>query len=217
MNPMHFFLLYFISQNEVEFFQAGVIFVLAAYLYSTTIKTRNYITSAALQEPSLSSGMRLYHHGGDRDYISAMGIDRATFSYLLQSFSQYYVVHSGPGRRGRPVKLLEKGAVLACLLHFYAGTMEDKTLCVLFGVPPATLSRIMRNAEIALEKCLRRIPEASVSWPNFTTQQEWAARVYEKEPLLKGIWGFIDGKNYKVQIPSNSDLQNAMYNGNWML
>lgn len=36
-----------------------------------------------------------------------------------------------------------------------------------------------------------------------------------KEPLVKGRWGFIDGKNYRVQEPSNSAIQNGMYNG-WL-
>ncbi|KUF84413.1 hypothetical protein AM588_10000690 [Phytophthora nicotianae] len=35
------------------------------------------------------------------------------------------------------------------------------------------------------------------------------------EPLLQHTFGFIDGKNLRVQQPSNSDLQNAMYNG-WL-
>ena len=91
--------------------------------------------------------------------------------------------------------------------------MEAKTLCELFGVPPSTLTRILQNAKIALEKCLRDIPEARITWPSFTDQQEWARQVEMKEPLLKGRWGFVDGKTYKVQKPSNSDLQNAMYNG----
>lgn len=145
--------------------------------------------------------------------MSAMGIDRRTFTYLLYYFDQFYVVLSGPGQRGRPPKLFAKGTVLACLLHFYAGTMENKTLCTLFGIPPTTLSRIMRNAEVALKKSLRAIPEATISWPSFAEQKEWATRVNRREPLLNGIWGFVDGKNYRVQAPTNTDLQNAMYNG----
>ena len=33
--------------------------------------------------------------------------------------------------------------------------------------------------------------------------------------LVEGRFGFIDGKNYSVETPSNADLQNAMYNG-WL-
>ncbi|EGZ24545.1 hypothetical protein PHYSODRAFT_479272, partial [Phytophthora sojae] len=36
-----------------------------------------------------------------------------------------------------------------------------------------------------------------------------------REPLVEGIWGFVDGKNYRVQEPTRADLQNANYNG-WL-
>lgn len=213
MNLMRLFLLALIKADEDELYEHGVFFILATFLYSTTIRTRSYITSASLQDPYLSAGYHLYINGGERDFISSMGIDRRTFGYLFHCFDQFYFVRSGPGQVGRPSKFFNKGTVLACLLYFYTGTMESKTLCTIFGVPPSTLSRIMQNAELALEKCLRTIPEARFSWPSFTEQQEWAMRVKQKEPLLDGIWGFVDGKNYRVQVPTDSDLQNAMYNG----
>ena len=36
-----------------------------------------------------------------------------------------------------------------------------------------------------------------------------------KYPLLKEKFGFVDGKNFRVQKPSDIDLQNAQYNG-WL-
>jgi len=33
--------------------------------------------------------------------------------------------------------------------------------------------------------------------------------------MVQRKWGFIDGKNYRVQEPTNSDIQNAYYNG-WL-
>jgi hypothetical protein len=100
--------------------------MLATYLHSTTLRTRNYISTAGLREPSQSLGQHLYVHGTDGDYLSVMGIDRDTFKHLFDHFSDFYVVSSGPGRSGRPPKLSSKGTVLACLLHFYAGTMSSK-------------------------------------------------------------------------------------------
>ncbi|KAG3112404.1 hypothetical protein PI125_g8240 [Phytophthora idaei] len=44
---------------------------------------------------------------------------------------------------------------------------------------------------------------------------ELANLVEAREPLLKHTFGFIDGKNLRVQQASNSDLQIAMYNG-WL-
>ncbi|KAF0709519.1 hypothetical protein AaE_012859 [Aphanomyces astaci] len=35
------------------------------------------------------------------------------------------------------------------------------------------------------------------------------------EPLVHGVLSFVDGKNLRVQEPSSTDLQNAMYNG-WL-
>lgn len=164
--------------------EAGFVHMLAVYQFSQTIRTRNPITSAGLRDPSTTSGQHLYLHGTDSDYITDMAFDRSTFNYILDIFSSFYVVSSGPGRRGRPPKLSSKGTVLACLLHFYAGTMEMKTLPELFGIPPPTLSRILQAAEIAMEKSLRVIPEAKISWPSLAEQQEWAALVEKKEPLL---------------------------------
>ncbi|KAE9247391.1 hypothetical protein PF004_g4351 [Phytophthora fragariae] len=85
----------------------------------------------------------------------------------------------------------------------------------LFGIPPATLSRVLHKAEIALDKALQEIPDAQVRYPSKHQQRQWARRVQEKEPLLDGVWGFVDGKNYRVQSPANADLRNAHYNG-WL-
>ena len=46
-------------------------------------------------------------------------------------------------------------------------------------------------------------------------QRRWGDLVTRKEPLLTKKWGFIDGKKYRVQKPSDSELQNSMYNG-WL-
>jgi hypothetical protein len=46
-------------------------------------------------------------------------------------------------------------------------------------------------------------------------QRIWSALVTRKEPLLKKKFGFIDGKNYRVQKPGDAELQNAQYNG-WL-
>jgi len=37
----------------------------------------------------------------------------------------------------------------------------------------------------------------------------------EKEPLLAGVWGVLDGLNLSIFNPGDFDTQNAYYNG-WM-
>lgn len=113
--------------------------------------------------------------------------------------------------------------------------MEQTTLCLVFGVPPSTLSRTLRRAEESLASALKGYAPARISWPSPSSQAEMAKLVEAREPLLQHTFGFIDGKNLRVRVwnfkrflfyltfsavlqvqqPSNSDLQNAMYNG-WL-
>ncbi|KAE9071735.1 hypothetical protein PF010_g25753 [Phytophthora fragariae] len=121
--------------------------------------------------------------------------------------------------------------------------MEQSSLCMMFGVPPSTLSRTLRRAEEALSLALTGYAPARSSWPSPSRQAELARMVNKREPLLTHTFGFIDGKNLRVRVlymilvptafrlsqltedncdvsaqvqqPSNADLQNAMYNG-WL-
>lgn len=86
---------------------------------------------------------------------------------------------------------------------------------MLHGLPPAVLSRVLHRAEPALLAALKEIPDAAIKWPTKDQQREWAKLVAKKNPLVQGRWGFIDGKNYHVQKPTDIDCQNAMYNG-WL-
>jgi hypothetical protein len=68
-------------------------------------------------------------------------------------------------------------------------------------------------AERVLCKTLLAIPDAAIRWPTFEElEEEWTQRVLAKSGIVVGRWGFIDGKNYKVQT---DDLQNALFNG-WL-
>ncbi|KAI9363017.1 hypothetical protein DFJ73DRAFT_756679 [Zopfochytrium polystomum] len=71
----------------------------------------------------------------------------------------------------------------------------------------------MRKAEIALRITLSQMQDARISFPSHNQQQEWASLVALKEPLLQNVWGFVDGKNYRVHSPTHPDRQNALYNG----
>jgi hypothetical protein len=109
----------------------------------------------------------------------------------------------------------DKHCVLGLLLHRFTSQAENKTWSELFGVAPSTLSRIFERAENALLLSLNNMSEARIAWPTLTEQVDMALKVERKEEIIKGRWDFIDGKNYKVQEPSNAEHQNAMYNG-WL-
>ncbi|KAL4110994.1 hypothetical protein PRIC1_002678 [Phytophthora ramorum] len=101
------------------------------------------------------------------------------------------------------------------MMCLYVGSMEQSTLCLVFGVPPSTLSRNLRDAEESLSRALEGYAPARISWPPPSHQASLAKLVQAREPLLEHTFGFIDGKDLRVQQPSNADLQNAMYNG-WL-
>jgi hypothetical protein len=42
---------------------------------------------------------------------------------------------------------------------------------------------------------------------------KWAELTNVKESLLKGVFGFADGKNLRIQKPTHIELQNSLYNG----
>ncbi|KAE8992639.1 hypothetical protein PR003_g5872 [Phytophthora rubi] len=100
-------------------------------------------------------------------------------------------------------------------MHYYEGSMGLKSLCEIFAVPPTTLHRTVAQAELALQAALRGLYPARIGWPSLEHQHRMAAWVEIREPLLKNVFGFVDGKNYRVMQPSCSDLQNAYYNG-WL-
>jgi hypothetical protein len=106
-------------------------------------------------------------------------------------------------------------AALALLLTFYRDTASQNTLCLMFGIPPATLSTTLLKSEAALHASLKNYFPARICWPTHAEQIEWSDAVNSKETLVRKKWGFIDGKNFGVQTPSDSDEQNAFYNG-WL-
>ncbi len=188
--------------------------VLALLRVKSTIRTRNYLSKSSLINPSDSAWHKLYEHGDEKSLINMVSLDRASFDLLLSKFSMYYTHNWRVGCRGRPPTLIQKHAVLGCLLVYYSDSMSLKNLCFAFGVPPATMSRMLHKAQTALLKTFRNhFPYARSKWPTKEEQEYFANLVSAQYPLIKGRWGFIDGKNYKVQKPSSADLQNAMYNG----
>ena len=87
-----------------------------------------------------------------------------------------------------------------------------KNICQLFGTTPSTCSRNFRQAEEALLQTLLSIPEARISWPTIQEQIQMAYIVEQKDPLIKGRWGFLDGKKYKIPNFNNINLRLTYYN-----
>ena len=178
------------------------------------IRTRNVLNNRALPNPANSSWSYLYKYGDDESFISAVGVSRAGFELLYDNFKKKFIIKYNRKKGGRPSKVCKRQA-LGLLLTFYASTTELKTLGQLHGVRPNTASRILKKAELALEKSLKEEPLAKIRWPTKRQQREWANLVQSQYSWIINRFGFVDGKNFRVQEPSDVDLQNAMYNG-WL-
>ncbi|OQR85998.1 Endonuclease [Achlya hypogyna] len=110
-----------------------------------------------------------YHFYMRRDvpsFISLLSLTPAAFDALLSVFANFYVVVSGPGRRGRPSRIPRLHCVLGLLLTYHTTPTEQKLMCKSFAVAPSTLSRVIKNAEAALSQALRQIAKVAAATPS---------------------------------------------------
>lgn len=115
------------------------------------LRERNYLSSPSLLRDQTASPWYILYATRDRQaFITMVSIPPESFELFLAFFDQQCIVKSGPGRCGRPPRIPHKHAVLGMLLYFYTNAVEHKTLMELFAVPPATISRVLKNAEVAL-------------------------------------------------------------------
>lgn len=178
------------------------------------LRERNYVSSSSLLQDQSDAPWYVMHAARDRaTFLAMVSVPPETFDVLLVYFDKHYIVKSGSGRCGRPPQIPHKHTVLVMLLHFYTNTVDQKTLADLFAISPGTVSRVLRHAEAALAASLWEIPAAGIYRPSIETQRIWAAATHTREPLVSGVFGFVDGKNLRVQQPTEADLQNAHYNG----
>ncbi|KAI9906993.1 hypothetical protein PsorP6_004382 [Peronosclerospora sorghi] len=174
-------------------------------------RERYYLTSSVLPLPFESAWAQLDRHGTDANFIHMMGIPRRAFERLLAAFVPHYAIGSGEGRQRRPTRLAGHRSELAVTLQFYGS--NTKHLCSTFVCPPATLLRMLRCAEEVLEVDLSTLTDAEIRWPTAREQLRWASWIAERGPIVQRKFGFIDGKNFRVQDPSCTHTQNALYNG----
>ncbi|ETV88747.1 hypothetical protein H257_00261 [Aphanomyces astaci] len=132
-------------------------------------------------------------------FISTVPLAPDAFDSLLVLFSGEYEQPSRRGKGGRPPRVFHAHAVLALVLHFYTAAVDQKTLQKLFALTPSTCARTLRKVEEALARALAACPDAAIKWPSKTTQASWAAMSNSREPLVHGVFSFVDGKNLRVQ------------------
>ena len=108
-----------------------------------------------------------------------VGINRSGFEAIFNKFKDFYVVKSGPKKRGRPTRLVDKRMALGLILCFYRNSIKYRVLGSWFGVPSSTLSRVVIKAEIALYRALPLVKEARICWPSLENQKHWDVSLTE--------------------------------------
>ncbi|RHY94555.1 hypothetical protein DYB26_005397 [Aphanomyces astaci] len=128
-------------------------------------------------------------------FISTVSLPPDAFDSLLVLFSGEYEQRSRRGKCGRPPRVVHAHAALALVLHFYTAAVEQKTLQELFALTPSTCARTLRKGEEALARALAACPDAAIKWSSKATQARWAVMSNLRDPLVHGVFSFVDGKN----------------------
>ncbi|KAI8981129.1 hypothetical protein BD414DRAFT_90259 [Trametes punicea] len=183
-----------------------------------------------LRRPQLLSNPRrntpwqvLYESRDDRAYITTMGIDCATFDYVLHNgFAQRWnsttIPRADTSRNGMPRlgrRSLTAAGALGLIYHYLTSAMPDTALQQIFALVPTTISRYRTFALRALCDTLRELPEARIAWWSATECEEDANLIMVRHPLLAGAMGGIDGMNIATAESDDPEIENSTYNG-WL-
>lgn len=117
----------------------------------------------------------------------------AAFNELLDRFAAFYIIHRSGCKGGKIPKLQYHHQVLGLLMHYYEGLMGLKTRCEVFVEPPTTLQRTLARGDVALQTARRGFYPTRIGWASLEHQQRMAFWVEAREPLLKNVFGFVDG------------------------
>ncbi|KAE9335372.1 hypothetical protein PR003_g13050 [Phytophthora rubi] len=169
------------------------------------VRMRHYVTLHRLKDPRDASWMDTWLRGTDENFITTTSLCRQSFCMLLQRFKAFYSLPIYRPKGGRPRRLQKHHQVLGLLLAFYVGSMQRTSLCKEFGVPPSTLARVLNAAETALSRALHDFGPARIVWPSPERQKALARLVALRHLLIQFTWGFLDGKNLRVQQPPHPD------------
>ena len=86
---------------------------------------------------------------------------------------------------------------------------------MIFAVTESTFNLYKHFGCMILLMVVSTRKDCRVIWPKHGDQEKLAQLTQEREPLLDGMWGFVDGLNLQIRNPGDDDVQNAYYNG-WL-
>jgi hypothetical protein len=186
---------------------------------------RTYLTCSDLNpSPCIGTPWQLMHaRGNDCAFITTMGINVATFEYILaQGFAEAW--NSTPIPRNNVSltsipcvdrRSLDAAGALGLILHYLTSTMHEISLQQIFGLIPSTVTQYLSFSHQILLQVLRKVLSAHIEWPRGETFDHFTHHIVERHDQLLGTFSFINGLKLPVEEPSDQDMENTMYNG-WL-
>ena len=166
----------------------------------------------------------LYESHDDRAFITTMGINCATFDYLLEHgftllWNTTTIPRTDANADGFPrlsCRSLTAEGGLGLIYHYLTSAMPDTALQQIFALVLSTVTHYREFALDILLRTLRALPEAAVQWWSSLEEfQDDSTLITARHPLLEGAIGSIDGLNLLLATSDDPDLENATYNG-WL-
>lgn len=141
-----------------------------------------YLTRAELMpDPRIDTPwQRLWESQNDRAFITTMGVDKATFYYILDNgfarrWNSTAIPRSDTNAHGQPRlgrRSLDAAGALGLYLHYLSSSMNETSLQQIFALVPGTTSRYICFARTLMLATLREIPEGRVVLPRFEEYHE---------------------------------------------
>ncbi|KIK52702.1 hypothetical protein GYMLUDRAFT_250962 [Collybiopsis luxurians FD-317 M1] len=185
-----------------------------------------YLTRPQLMpHPCLESPwIRLWQGQDDCAFITTMGLDVATFHFILEGHGHFADVwDSTPIPRGDVsqaaaprvgMRSLDAAGALGLVLHYLGSAIHEVQLQQIFAIVPSVLTRYLHFSLDILLATLRKMKEARIALPETQDEyEELSLLVVACHPLLEGAFSSIDGLALPAQVSDDPEIENATYNG----
>ncbi|QRV87752.1 DDE family endonuclease [Ceratobasidium sp. AG-Ba] len=185
---------------------------------------RHLLRSHLLPNPRLDTPWQQVRRShDDQAYLATMGLDVKMFEYILgkgfeELWNTHTIVRGDVGEQGRPRlrrRLLRADGALGLALYWLTSTESEAALGQTFALVPSVLSRYLSFALQILLRVLQNTAESRVTWPSPDQMGEFSELIRRRHPSIHGAFGFMDGLNLPVGTSSDSQEEEATYNG-WL-
>jgi hypothetical protein len=198
-------ILRFFDEADCCFQQILLVILLMRYQNS------HYLLRPAIVDPRELPWKKLYENAAVTSFLHMTSLTREAFWALLDYIFDVedIVLHR---RHGRPCSMGPDG-YLSLLLFCLGSTMNNKHLCLIFGLTPSVCSRAINWMLRKTVRLLNNNPFEKVKFPSNAKMREFAYMVQAREPLVDDIIGFMDGVSFPTECTSERVQQNAFYCG----